>query len=63
MGETIARKVEQTKEITVTGKQDFRKAWRLERVAPLSCLRSGHENVHAYQLDAALSPSHGGPPV
>ena len=63
MGETIARKVKQTKEIIVTGKQDFRMAWRLERIAPLSCLRSGYENTHAYQLGAVSSPSHGGPPV
>lgn len=45
------------------GKQNFGKAWRSERVASLACLRSMHEYATAYQLDAALSPSHGGPPV
>ena len=47
------------------GKQNARRVWRQGRITLSACLRSLPERSygHAYELDAQLSPSPGGPPV
>ena len=47
------------------GKQNARREWREAGVTLSACLRSlpGYAYSHAYELDAQLSPSAGGPPV
>ncbi|TWD80032.1 hypothetical protein FB561_1099 [Kribbella amoyensis] len=47
----------------MTGKQNWRKAWRIERLVVPACLRPGHQHLFGYQLEAELSPRYGGPPV
>jgi len=49
----------------VFGKQNARRVWRERRITLSACLRSlpEHGYRHAYELDAQLSPSPGGPPV
>ena len=46
----------------MTGKQDFRKAWREERNVVPACLRSVHLYADIQRLAASLSPTYGGPP-
>lgn len=46
----------------MTGKQDFRKAWRESRIAMPACLRSVHLYADDDQLAGGNSPANGGPP-
>jgi hypothetical protein len=62
VGETNARKDRTDEESTVTGKQEFRMAWREERNVLPACLRSVLRYADIHQLAGSLSPAYGGPP-
>ncbi|WP_328330383.1 hypothetical protein OHA70_08595 [Kribbella sp. NBC_00382] len=46
----------------MSGKQEFRKAWREERNVMPACLRSVLRYADIHQLAGRLSPAYGGPP-
>jgi hypothetical protein len=58
-----ARQTRPAEETIVFGKRNARREWRQDGVTLSACLRSMHEYAYAYELDAQLSPSYGGPPV